>query len=230
MYVQGGNKMIIAERKPINEILGMVSEADKILVLGCRGCVSVCSTGGEREVEILASLIRLGMKKQGKNVETIEATLVRQCDREFIDSIDKWEGQYDAIVSMACGVGVNFIANLRPTTKVYPAVNTSFFGGSADQGVWSEQCAGCGDCVLHLTGGLCPVARCAKSLMNGPCGGSVNGRCEIHQDVECIWQSIHDRLGRIGNAEAMNTIAPIRDWSTAGHGGPRTKLRDDLTV
>ncbi|RJX31184.1 MAG: hypothetical protein C4531_08305 [Desulfurivibrio sp.] len=222
--------MIIAERKPVDEIIGMVSDARKVLVLGCRGCVTVCSAGGEREVEILASLIRLGMQKQGKQIETIEGTLVRQCDKEYIDAIDEWDGQYDAIVSMACGVGVNFIANLRPTTRVYPAVNTSFFGGSAEQGVWKEQCAGCGNCVLHLTGGLCPVARCAKSLMNGPCGGSVNGRCEIHPDVECIWQSIHDRLGRIGNAEAMNVIAPIRDWSTAGHGGPRKTLRDDLTI
>ncbi|MFZ5774139.1 MAG: methylenetetrahydrofolate reductase C-terminal domain-containing protein [Thermodesulfobacteriota bacterium] len=222
--------MIIAERKPVGEIVDMVKDAKRILVLGCRGCVTVCSAGGEREVEILASLIRLGKKKAGQEVETIEATLVRQCDREYVDSIDQWDGQYDAIVSMACGVGVNFIANLRPMAKVYPAVNTTSFGGSAEQGVWSEQCAGCGNCVLHLTGGLCPVARCAKSLMNGPCGGSVNGRCEIHKDVPCIWQSIHDKLVRINNPEALTAIAPIRDWSSAGHGGPRRTVRDDLTV
>ncbi|MBW1791015.1 MAG: methylenetetrahydrofolate reductase C-terminal domain-containing protein [Deltaproteobacteria bacterium] len=222
--------MIIAERKPVNEILDMVKDAKKILVLGCRGCVTVCSAGGEREVEILASLIRLGMKKQGKKVKVIEGTLVRQCDREYIDAIDQWKGKYDSIVSMACGVGVNFIANLRSKTKVYPAVNTSFFGGSADQGIWTEQCAGCGDCVLHLTAGLCPVARCAKSLMNGPCGGSVDGHCEINPEVECVWQLIHDRLGRIDNQDAMNTIAPIRDWRSAGHGGPRKALRDDLTI
>lgn len=222
--------MIIAERKPVNEILGMVSDAQKILVLGCRGCVTVCSAGGEREVEILASLIKLGLQKEGKKAEVIEGTLVRQCDKEYIDGIDQWKGQYDVIVSMACGVGVNFIANLRSNETVYPAVNTSFMGGSAEQGEWTEQCAGCGDCVLHHTGGLCPVARCAKSLMNGPCGGSVAGRCEIHPEVECIWQSIHDRLGRIGNSDAMSTIAPIRDWNTAGHGGPRKALRDDLTI
>ena len=222
--------MIIAERKPINEIMDMVKDAKRILVLGCRGCVTICSAGGEREVEILASLIRLGKQKAGQPVETIEATLVRQCDKEYIDSIDQWDGQYDAIVSMACGVGVNFIANLRPMTKVYPGVNTSSFGGSAEQGVWSEQCAGCGNCILHLTGGLCPVARCAKSLMNGPCGGSVGGRCEIHKDVPCIWQSIHDKLVRIDNAEGLAAIAPIRDWSTAGHGGPRKTVRNDLTV
>ena len=222
--------MIVAERKKIEEILTMIKDAKRILILGCRGCVTVCSTGGEREVEILASMIRLGRKKAGIPVETIEATLVRQCDREYIDSLDRWEGQFDAIVSMACGVGVNFIANLRPETVVYPAVNTSFFGGSAQQGIWSEQCAGCGNCILHLTAGLCPVARCAKSLMNGPCGGSQNGTCEIHKDVPCIWQAIHDRLARIGAKEAMFQIAPIRDWSTAGHGGPRKVVREDLTV
>ncbi len=222
--------MIIGDRKPLGEILEMVKEARKILVLGCRGCVTVCSTGGEREVEILSSLLRLGFKKQGKDTEVIEGSLVRQCDREFIDSIDEWEGKYDTILSMACGVGVNFIANLRPNTPIYPAVNTTFYGGSPEQGVWTEQCAGCGDCVLHLTGGLCPVARCAKSLFNGPCGGSVNGRCEIHPDVECIWQHIYEQMGRIGQQENLKNITPIRDWSTAGHGGPRKRVREDLTV
>lgn len=222
--------MIIAERKPVDEIVEMVADAKRVLVLGCRGCVTVCSAGGEREVEILASLLRLGCKKKGQELKTIEATMVRQCDREYIEEIDKWDGQYDAIVSMACGVGVNFIANLRPTDIVYPAVNTGCLGGSAEQGIWTEQCAGCGNCVLHLTGGLCPVARCAKSLLNGPCGGSQKGVCEINKDVPCIWQSIHDRLERTGRRADMDKIAPIRDWSSAGHGGPRKVVRDDLTV
>lgn len=222
--------MIVANRKPVNEILDMVKDAKKILVLGCRGCVSVCSAGGEREVEILASLIRIGMKKAGKKAKVIEGSLVRQCDKEYIDSIDSWKGKYDAIVSTACGVGVNFIANLRKNDVVYPALNTTFMGGSEEQGIWSEQCAGCGDCVLHLTGGLCPVVRCAKSLMNGPCGGSVGGRCEIHSSVNCIWQNIHDRMHAIGQGEGMERIAPIRDWSTTSHGGPRTTTRDDLTT
>jgi ferredoxin len=222
--------MIIAQRKPIDEIVGMTKQYNRILVLGCRGCVSVCSAGGEREVEILASLLRLGRGKEGIPVQVLEGSLVRQCDREYIDAIDTWDGQYDAIVSMACGVGVNFIANLRPMDMVFPGVNTSFMGGSAEQGVWSEQCAGCGNCILHLTGGLCPVARCAKSLMNGPCGGSVGGRCEINAEVSCIWQSIHDRLERTDRKEQLLAISPIRDWSSAGHGGPRKIVRDDLTV
>ncbi len=222
--------MIIAERKPVNEIVEMVRDAQRILVLGCRGCVSVCSAGGDREVELLCSLIRLGKKKAGQQAEVTGASLVRQCDKEYIDEIDQWQGQYDAIVSMACGVGVNFIANLRPNDQVFPAVNTTSYGGSPEQGVWTEQCAGCGDCVLHLTGGLCPVARCAKSLSNGPCGGSVDGRCEIHQEVPCIWQFIYERLSRFERREDLERVAPIRDWRTAGHGGPRKTVRDDLTM
>jgi len=222
--------MIVAERKPLAEILEMVKDCKKILVLACRGCVTVCSAGGEREAEILASLVRLGLKKNGCRAEVIEGSLVRQCDKEYIDAIDEWQGQYDAILSTACGVGVNFIANLRPTDNVYPALNTTFFGGSAEQGVWSEQCAGCGNCVLHLTGGLCPVARCAKSLMNGPCGGSVDGHCEINPSVDCVWQMIYDRMGRLDRQQELTAAAPIRDWSTAGHGGPRKLIRGDLTV
>ena len=222
--------MIIAERKPIAEIVEMTKDHDKILVLGCRGCVTVCSAGGEREVELLASLIRLGAKKDGRTIAVQEGTLVRQCDKEYIDGLDNWDGEYDAIVSMACGVGVNFIANLRTTTMVYPGVNTTFFGGSEAQGEWTEQCAGCGNCILHLTGGLCPVARCAKSLLNGPCGGSQNGKCEINPEVTCIWQRIHDRLEGLDCKDKMLEVAPIRDWRPAGHGGPRKTTRDDLTV
>ncbi len=222
--------MIVAERKPVAEIMEMVRDAEKILVLGCRGCVSVCSAGGEREVEILASLIRLGRKKEGRPVEVAGATLVRQCDKEYIDSMDQWEGRYDAVLSMACGVGVNFIANLRSTTRVLPAVNTSFLGGSVVQGEWTEQCAGCGDCILHRTGGLCPVARCAKSLLNGPCGGSQDGKCEINPQVACVWQLIHDRLESLDSKEQLLRVAPIRDWRPAGHGGPRKVVRNDLTI
>jgi len=222
--------MIVAERKPLSEIVTMVRNCKKILVLACRGCVTVCSAGGEREAEILASLLRLGLRKLGHEAEVITGSLVRQCDKEYIDAINQWQGQYDAILSTACGVGVNFIANLRPTDAVFPALNTTFFGGSAEQGVWREMCAGCGDCVLHLTGGLCPVARCAKSLMNGPCGGSVDGRCEINPAVDCVWQMIYDRMGRLGRREEMLATAPIRDWSSAGHGGPRRQVRADLTV
>ncbi len=220
--------MIIAERKPMKELLGMVKGARKILVLGCRGCVAVCSAGGDKEVKILTAALKLGVKRSGGEIEIDEDTLVRQCDPEYIEPLNERAKDYDLIMSMACGVGVNFVADRCPDVNVVPALNTTFYGANLSSGEWKEMCAGCGACVLHLTGGLCPVARCAKSLSNGPCGGSQGGRCEINPDVPCIWQLIYDRLSKQERKEELKNIMPIRDWTTAGHGGPRRRVREDL--
>ncbi len=220
--------MIIAERKTLKELLEMVQGCNRIMILGCRGCVAVCSAGGDKEVSILASALRLGLSRQGKEIEIQERTLVRQCDPEYIDPLNEEASDFDAVLSMACGVGVNFIADRCEDINVLPALNTTFYGANLSSGEWKEMCAGCGACVLHLTGGLCPVARCAKSLSNGPCGGSRGGRCEINPDVPCIWQQIYDKLSRLNRSDEMKNIMPIRDWTQAGHGGPRRRIREDL--
>jgi ferredoxin len=220
--------MIIAEQKPLNEILEMISDIKKLLILGCRGCVAVCSAGGDKEVKVLASALRLGRKKAGKPIEIHEATYVRQCDPEYLEPLKEEGKNYDAVLSMACGVGVNFIADRCPGVNVLPALNTTFYGANLSSGEWAEMCAGCGACILHLTGGLCPVARCAKHLSNGPCGGSVGGRCEINPDVPCIWQRIYDKLTSQNKEQMLRKIIPIRDWRPAGHEGPRRRIREDL--
>lgn len=222
--------MIVGERKPIEEILNMIADFKKILVLGCNGCVAVCSAGGQKEVEILASVIRIARKKEGNPVEIDEKTLERQCDPEFFGPLEGLVQSYDAILSMACGVGVNFLADIFEGTIALPALNTSFMGVTDEQGVWSERCAGCGNCVLDKTGGLCPIARCSKGLLNGPCGGSVDGKCEVDPEIDCVWQLIYDRLKRLNQLEKLEEIFPVKDWSPAGHGGPRKVVRDDLRV
>ncbi len=220
--------MIVAERKPMNEILDMISGVNRLLVLGCRGCVAVCSAGGDKEVDVIASALRLGRKKAGQQIEIDTDTLVRQCDPEYLEPLKERGKQFDAVLSTACGVGVNFIADRCPGVRVLPALNTTFYGANMSSGEWIELCAGCGSCVLHLTGGLCPVARCAKRLSNGPCGGSVGGRCEIDPNVPCVWQRIHDKLVEQKQDKLLKDITPIRDWTTAGHGGPRRRIREDL--
>lgn len=222
--------MIIGERKPIREIIGMLKGIKNILILGCGGCATVCSAGGEKEVEILASIIRIDRKKKGEPVETNEKTLARQCDTEYLEELKDEVGKYDAVLSMGCGVGVNFLADMYPKTIILPALNTSFMGVSEEQGVWSERCAGCGDCVLDKTGGLCPVARCSKRLFNGPCGGSQNGKCEINPDIACVWQLIYDRLKGLNQLEKLQEIFPMKDWSSSLHGGPRKIVREDLIL
>lgn len=222
--------MIVAESKPLGEILNMIAGFRKILVLGCNTCVAVCSAGGPKEVEILASIIRMDRKKKGEPIEIGEKTVERQCEPEFLESLEGIVDKYDAILSMACGVGVNFLADIFKTTIALPALNTTFMGVTERQGVWSERCAGCGECVLDRTGGLCPIARCSKSLLNGPCGGSVNGKCEINPDIDCVWQLIYDRLKKLNQLEKLEEIFPVKNWSPAGHGGPRKVVREDLII
>lgn len=222
--------MIVGQRKPIREIIGMLQGMRNILILGCGGCVTVCSAGGEKEVEILASILRIDRKKKGEPIETAEKTLARQCDTEYLEELKDDINKYDAVLSMACGVGVNFLADIYPKTIILPALNTSFMGVSEEQGVWSERCAGCGNCVLDKTGGLCPVARCSKRLFNGPCGGSQNGRCEINSDIACVWQLIYDRLKGLNQLEKLQEIFPMKDWSSSLHGGPRKAVREDLKL
>ncbi|MFC1838585.1 methylenetetrahydrofolate reductase C-terminal domain-containing protein [Thermodesulfobacteriota bacterium] len=222
--------MIVADRKPITEILDMVKDYEKILLLGCKGCVTVCNVGGTKEVGILSSALKIARKKEGNQLEIDEKTLERQCDPEYIEIVKDIMDNYEAVVSMACGVGPQFLSEAYPQCKIYPAVNTTFFGGAVSHGVWEERCAGCGTCVIHYYDGLCPVARCSKSLLNGPCGGSAGGKCEISGDVACIWDMIVRKKMEQGNLEDLLTNKPAKDWGTARDGGPRRSIREDIAI
>ncbi len=222
--------MIIAEGKPIQEILAMIAPFDRILVVGCKGCVTVCSAGGEKEVGILASALRLGRKAQGGSLETKELTLERQCDVEYLEPLIQEADNYPAILSLACGAGIQFLAERFRKHPVFPGVNTQFIGATDEQGVWNERCQACGSCILDRTGGICPVTRCSKSLFNGPCGGSKNGKCEIDAQVDCGWQLIYDRLKDLGQLEKLETVQPVKDWSKSRDGGPRKRIREDLKL
>jgi len=221
--------MIVAEQKPLEEILEMIKDYEKIILAGCKGCVAVCAAGGEKEVQFLASAIRTARKAEGRDIEIREVTLERQCDPEYVEQIRGFVGEYQAILSIACGVGVQYMAEHYPNIPALPGLNTSFMGGAEEQGIWSERCQGCGQCVLHLTGGICPITRCSKSLLNGPCGGSTNGKCEINPEVPCGWQLIIDRLKALGEfPKRYLENNPPKDWSTSRDGGPRKIIREDL--
>jgi ferredoxin len=222
--------MIVAEGKPIKEILAMIDPYDKILVVGCKGCVTVCSTGGEKEVGILSSALRLARQTQGKQLEIKEVTLERQCDTEYLEPLREYIDGYPAVLSLACGAGIQFLAEKFRKHPVFPGVDTQFIGVAEEQGVWTERCQACGNCVLDRTGGICPVARCSKSLFNGPCGGSKAGKCEIDPQVDCGWQLIYDRLKELGLLEKLETILPVKDWSKSRDGGPRKRVREDLKL
>ena len=222
--------MIVAEKKPIEEIIDYVKDFQKLLIAGCNECVTVCEAGGKKEVGILASALRMYFMNEGKKVEIDEVTLERQCDHEYLEEIRDRIDQYDAVLSLACGVGVQFMAEKYFSTPVFPGVNTCFMGAAEERGVWSERCQGCGQCILGKTAGICPISRCAKRLLNGPCGGSTKGKCEISKDLDCAWQLIIDRLKELDRFDEYEQIMPIKDWSTERAGGPRKVVREDVRL
>jgi hypothetical protein len=113
---------------------------------------------------------------------------------------------------------------------VVPGLNTSFLGLPTEHGVWAERCAACGDCILGLTGGICPIARCSKSLLNGPCGGSEAGHCEVNPEIPCAWQLIYDRLKSLDKVHVLLELQPPKNWRAARDGGPRKIVRPDLRL
>jgi len=221
--------MIVADRKSLEEILEMIKPHANILIVGCKGCVTVCNVGGLKEVEILASSLNLARKKEGEEINIDTTIIERQCDNEYVAQLKESVGNYDAVLSMACGVGPQFLSEYYREQKFYPAVNTTFFGGAVSHGIWEERCAGCGTCIIHDFDGLCPVARCAKSLLHGPCGGSAKGMCEISQETLCIWDSIVMKKIEQGKLEDLLGVRSAKDWRTARDGGPRRSIREELT-
>ena len=223
--------MITAERKPFEEIYACARRHKKVLVLGCGSCVTVCMAGGETEAQTLALQLELAAREHGDDLAVEARTITRQCDQEFFDeSTAQRVHEAGAVISMACGVGAQFCGERFPEATVYPALNTLFFGATLGPGVWAERCAGCGECILEATGGVCPIARCAKNLLNGPCGGSQDGKCEVNADRDCAWQLIYDRLKARDRLEAFTRINEPKDWSHSGSGGPRKIVREDVTI
>jgi hypothetical protein len=224
--------MVVGERKPLAEIKEMVRPYKKILVAGCETCTAESMSGGRKQVAELAAALEMAFRLEGQKLEVLEISVDRQCIHEFLlDLIDQAEG-VEAVVSIACGAGIQSVAERLPGKPVYPGLNTMFIGETAATGLWQERCQGCGDCVLGLTGGLCPVTRCAKGLLNGPCGGSQGGKCEVSFtlkcDVPCVWAMIYDRLSQLGNLQSLMEYRPPKDWRLGGAIGPRQLVRRNV--
>lgn len=213
--------MIVGKQKPVEEIAKSISGFRKVFVLGCGTCVTVCLTGGDREARALCR--ELGSGRYFKenpptfHVDTIE----RQCEWDLVEQYLQIPSDTDAILSLSCGAGVQTLVDVCPDLPVIPALDTTFLGALDAPGIWREKCQGCGDCILALTGGICPVSRCAKRLFNGPCGGSSQGRCEVDEELPCAWQQIVERLEALGRMEDYEKIHPPKDWTHERAGGPR---------
>lgn len=222
--------MIVAERKSIPELVEILRGHKKVLVLGCGTCVTVCLAGGEREVMIIASALRIASRIKGLSLEINELTIERQCDNVFIEEAAEAIEKCDAVLSLGCGAGVQAIAERFANKPVYAGLDTKFLGILEERGVWTEKCAACGSCVLHKYGGICPVTRCAKQLLNGPCSSSREDRCEVRPDRPCAWQLIYQRLKSIGQLDRLNQIEPPKNWRSSLDGSPRVIIREDHRI
>ncbi len=209
--------MIVAERKPFEEIKERVKDYKKLLILGCGTCVSVCHAGGEKEVGLLATELRMANKLDGRDVEIGEDTIQRQCDQEYIAPVVEKARDYDAVLSMACGAGVQFVAEMLEPMPVIPALNTRFIGIAAEEGIFAEKCRACGNCLLADYGGICPITMCAKSLVNGSCGGYNDGKCETSSERNCAWIMIYERLIKQNMLDKMRGVPAFKDYSTQSH-------------
>jgi len=208
----------ITKQKPFEEVIKSLGKAKKVYIIGCGTCATICHTGGKTEVvEMKEKLEAAGKKVTGWMV------VPTACDELTRDALEEQAAEIkkaDAVLVMSCAFGVQTVA-MFSDKAVYPALNTLFVGKEEAPGQFIEVCMQCGNCVLASTAGICPLVRCAKSLLNGPCGGSVGGKCEVSPDIPCAWQLIYDRLEALGQLDKLEEIEPLRDWSASREGGPR---------
>jgi len=212
--------MLMTENKPTEEVIRSLGEEKNIFLLGCNGCAEACETGGKEAL----SAIKNELERAGKNI-TGMCLIDLVCNKMLVKTrlyraIDKVQ-KSDSLLVLSCGIGVQAVSKAI-NKVVHPAANTIFLGGL--QGLWpsDERCQACGDCVLDNTGGICPITFCAKSLLNGPCGGAKDGKCEVDSEKDCGWLLIYERLQTVGRLENLKKIRGPRDHSKML---PSSKLR-----
>ena len=219
--------MIIAETKAMAEILGMIAPYRRLLVASCVDPRSVCPVHGRETADVLLAQLRQG----GFTGELREVILPRPCDGRLSREVQaKLEG-CDAILLLGCSLGTQALAEAVTHKPVLPGQNMLIKGGEALPRPWGERCVGCGDCLLGIFAGICPLTRCDKGLVNGPCGGAIEGGCETDpQRIECAWQLIVRRLEGQGRLKETQAIVSPRDWFTAHAGGPKPLIWEETEM
>ncbi|MBD3352348.1 MAG: hypothetical protein GF364_12750 [Candidatus Lokiarchaeota archaeon] len=205
--------MIVTKLKSLEEIYDMIKPYSNVLIAGCDGCCQ--PPRGIHEANNLGKMLKLKKMVDGEKFDYKATTVLRQCDDKIAaTALRSLVDDYDAIISMACGIGVQILTKVFPEKLTFPAQNT-MFNGAADheKNSYVEYCNQCGDCLLGITGGICPVAGCAKSLMNGPCGGQIDGKCEVGDyKIDCAWVNIYKRLKKLGRLDLFEKYRPKRDY------------------
>ncbi|QWR76209.1 methylenetetrahydrofolate reductase C-terminal domain-containing protein [Candidatus Magnetomonas plexicatena] len=204
--------MIISKKKDRGKLLQTLDRYDSFYLIGCSECASLCGTGNDEALKEMAE----DLKAKGKTVtgmivpktgcQTLGTKVELKKDKDALDKTD-------AIVVMSCGAGTQSAVEIYPDKAVYPSNDTMFLGNMTRFQMFDERCTLCGECVLDMTGGICPVTNCPKGLLNGPCGGTKDGNCEVSAEIKCAWVRIYERQKRLGELDKMTEILPPKDWS-----------------
>jgi hypothetical protein len=203
--------MNATERKPTQEILDSLADARKVFILGCQGCPIGCETGGRPWLDQMAAALA-GAGKAVTGAALIDMICNKMIVGVRLGRMIEQVAAADAILVGSCGVGVQSVGNVVGRRAV-PAMNTVCMGDY--QGLWpsEERCAECGECLLAYTGGLCPITLCAKSLVNGQCGGTgYDGSCEVSKSRRCGWHMIYERLKALGRLDDIRKLQAPRDF------------------
>lgn len=219
--------MIVTEQKPIDEILENLKNEKNIFLIGCGECSTTCKTGGEKEV----IQMRERLICAGKNITGFIIPKAPCVGSQVIGGLAKYRTALessDSILVLACGLGVQSVKeNLRQKKEVHAGCNTLFMSVLDKTGnLLSERCSACSDCILDSTGGICPVTRCPKGLLNGPCGGMNKGKCEVDEDKDCAWVLIYHELEENDGISRAKKIHQAKDYSRILK--PRTKTLINL--
>lgn len=198
----------ITQKKPEEEIERLLEGLNRIFIIGCGTCVTLTRTGGDPEVRAMKE----GLSAKGKMVtgQTVVPVACDNLTREFLSDFGEQINQADALLIMTCAFGVQTIAR-QLKRMVVPALDTLFIGKETAAGLFDEICTQCGTCIIGETGGICPVTNCHKGLVNGPCGGTNHGKCEIDVAKDCVWTLIYNRLNELGRLDSMRRYQKPRN-------------------
>lgn len=200
--------MIITEKKTLEEIKESLKTSKKIFILGCGTCATLAQTGGEEQVKEMTQLL---------SDKEIVGTVVAEtpCDKRLLKrdlrAVSEAINAADTVLVLSCGVGVQTLAELTGKI-VIPGLNTKFIGMTERIGEFYQRCRACGDCILDETGGICPISRCPKGLLNGPCAGHMNEKCEVDREKDCVWVLIYKRMKDIGQLDKFREFRKPRNY------------------